>query len=620
MDITCSIPIDQPIDGSFSFDHKKQDFPGILKKYSGELRALNSSTEQDFISIGASLDDIHSRSKNISKIADSAVKLIADSNKSENAENLRVVFDSINQHLHNTQSKIDKSTSFLKRMLDNGKSTKLPLEIFKKIVKHLCVLSISTKIENARLGTNDISFDILAEDIEKLSVLIGSKTADILGGLLKLEDMVHQTMTKISSYKNTKREITQAALGAITSDLNILSEKKTKSLDVIKKLESQSTEISSDISDVVSSLQFHDITRQQIEHVIDVLDDIRSTETGEIKNGNPCMYAIKEIGELQIRQLDNAKKEFTSAVEKVIKSLKALSKAAFNMSEETTKLTGITGDNHTSFITELCNSLSNISSFFEKNRELDVWLSEAMRSVSDTIDHLSIFVNDIEEIGLEIELIALNAQIKAAHAGESGAALSVLAEAIRTLSYSARNQTSSITTLLKDISNIASELENKSRANDDNESVKTDDLTNIIEDMRISLDSTYGNLQPLLATLDEETSMLSDSISYLTDNVTAHTKTGEVINDVCKGLKELVSLAHNIMPSDINNGNGDGTGYINQLIEKYTMHSEREIHRSYFDKNTQDNNPMFNGKTVLHPVKMQKHDNNEDFGDNVELF
>lgn len=619
MNITCSIPIDQPMDNPFSFDQESQDVPGIIKEYADALRKLNSATEQDFISIGNGLDDIHSRSKNISKIADSAVKLIADSNKAENAENLRVVFDSINAHLHNTQTKIDKSASFLKRMLDNGRSSKLPLEIFKKIVKHLRVLSISTKIENARLGTNDISFDILAEDIEKLSVMIGSKTVDILEGLLNLENMVHETMTKISSYKNIKQEITQTALSAITNDLKILSEKNTKSLDVVKKLELQSTEISSDISDVVSSLQFHDITRQQIEHVIDVLDDIRSAETGELNNGNSCMYALKEIGELQIRQLNNAKKEFTSAVEKVIKSLEALSKAAFKMSEETTKLTGVTGDNHSSFITELCNSLSNISSFFEKNRELDSWLSEAMRSVSETIEHLSVFVNDIEEIGLEIELIALNAQIKAAHAGEKGAALSVLAEAIRTLSYSARNQTSSITTLLKDISDIASELENKSRANDDNESAKTDDLTNIIEGMRILLESMHGNLQPLLTTLKDETSMLSDSISYLTSNVTAHTKTSEVINDVCNGLKELVSFAHNMMPNSFNNGDGDGTAYIKQLIEKYTMHSEREIHRSYFDKNTQDN-LMLDGKAKVHAVSMQKQNNDENFGDNVELF
>jgi methyl-accepting chemotaxis protein len=174
---------------SFSFDHSNNgdlylaqenlDFTDIIKQYADELRALNRSTEQDFISIGTGLNDIHGQSKRISEIADSAIQLITDINKAENIENLHVVFDSINKHLQNTQNKIDKSTSFLKSMLDKSKDSKMPLEIFKKIVKHLRVLSVSTKIENARLGTNDNSFDVLAEDIEKLSESWGQSKTNI---------------------------------------------------------------------------------------------------------------------------------------------------------------------------------------------------------------------------------------------------------------------------------------------------------------------------------------------------------------------------------------------------------------------------------------------------------
>jgi hypothetical protein len=288
------------------------------------------------------------------------------------------------------------------------------------------------------------------------------------------------------------------------------------------------------------------------------------------------------------------------------------------MSEDTRKLTGIAGNDNTTFISELCNSLSNITSFFIKNMELDGWLSESMGSVSETIKNLSVFVNNIEEIGLEIELIALNAQIKAARAGEKGAALSVLAEAIRTLSYSARNQTFSVTALLKNISDIASELINDSRDKKAYESTKTDDLMSITKNMQISLDSMHQNLHPLLVTLEEETNMLANSVTFLTGSITAHTKTNEVINDVCNGLKGLVSLALNTTKNDINNDNGNSSKYIKQLIEKYTMHSERNIHKSYFDKNiSNENETSISGGLENY---QKQNNNNDNFGDNVELF
>ena len=593
--------------------NKEHDFTGIVKKYAEELKALNSSTEHDFLSIGASLDDVFSRAAKISRAANSSVELVTSDKSSEDTERLHSVFEMIKERLQYSQLKLNNSSKVLQKMLDIGKNTDAPLDIFKRIVKHLRVLSVATKIENARLASNDNSFNILADDIEKLSIIIASKTATIYKGLSALQEGVRQVLYRMSSYKDSKYKITHAVLDNIAADLQMLSEKRIQSSGVVQHLAVQSREVSSDISEVVASLQVHDITRQQIEHVTDIFDEVCHAAANEDSNGNICAYAIRDIGELQIQQLENAKNEFISAVSRIMESLEGLANRVLEMSEEVAKLNRVAGGGSSSFMSELGRSISTITTSFNKNKELDNELSDAVRSVSDTISELSVFVNDIEEIGSEIELIAINAQIKAAHAGEKGAALSVLAEAIRSLSHSARDQTLAINAILKSISDAALELEKNGGDAESENYEKAEDVTGIMEGLHVSLDQTNQGLLLMLHNLEGETGDLSNAIGLLVNSVTAHTRADEVISSITGGLQELVAYARETMP---HNGEGVEMDYIKQLVSKYTMHQERQIHRSYFGQEVHDKPDLSN--------KAEKHGeaavDSKDFGDNVELF
>lgn len=605
--------------------NKEHDFAGIVKKYAEELKALNRSTEHDFLSIGASLDDVFSRAAKISRTANSSVELVTSDKSSEDTEKLHSVFEMIKERLQHSQLKLNNSSTVLQKMLDIGKNTDAPLDIFKRIVKHLRVLSVATKIENARLASNDNSFNILADDIEKLSIVIASKTADIHKGLSLLQKEVQQALYGMLSYKDSKYKITHAVLDNIAADLQMLAEKRIQSSWVVQHIAVQSEEVSSDISEVVSSLQFHDITRQQIEHVTDIFDEICIAATNGASNGKACIYAIRDIGELQIQQLKNAKNEFISAINRIMESLGCLTSRVLEMSDEVVKLNNVAGRSNSSFMSELGYSISAIASSFNKNKELDNELSDAVCLVSDTIRELSVFVNDIEEIGSEIELIAINAQIKAAHAGEKGAALSVLAEAIRTLSYSARDQTLAITAILKSISDAARELERDGSGTDSENYGKTEGITGIMGGLHVSLDQAHQGLLLLLHDLESETKDLSDAIGSLINSVTAHTRADEVISSITGGLQELVTHARETLP---HNGEDVEMDYIKQLVSKYTMHQERQIHRSYFGRDI-TGKPGLSEESEKYAIAARKlhgfigntnKGNAEGLGENVELF
>ena len=607
------------------FKNDQKDFTGAVKQYAEKLKSLNSSTENDFLFIGASMDDIFSKSTKISLTSTSAVELIASKKVSEDEKRLKNVFEMIKEHLQYSQIKLNNSFTILQKMLKTSKDADVHLDIFKGIVKRLRVLSVATKIENARLASSDNSFNVLAVDIEKLSVIISTKTIDILKGLSQLQNEVRQVLDRMVSFRDSKLEITQSVLDGILTNFRMLSEKRMQSSEAVQRLAIQSEKVSHDISEVVLSLQFHDITRQKIEHVAETFDEICSAAEKKDANGNFFISVIRDVGRLQIQQLENAKNEFVSAVKRIIENLEGLTDRVVEISGEGAKLLDVTGGDSSSFISELERSISAITVSFNKSVELDNELINAVCSVSDKISGLSAFASDIEEIGLEIELIAINALIKAVHTGEKGAALSVLAESIRILSDSAREQASAFTATLKSIGDTAMELGVKSEDKDKNNSEKAEDIKGIMEGLHDSFDITHQNLLVLFSNLETETVDLSEAIKLLVNSVTAHTKTDEVIGGVIGGLHESVSYAERLLPK---NGDGDGneSDYIKQLFERYTMHEERYIHKSHFDKNMPFHSIV--EKTEINRKSSRPHvidgnSNNgskDDFGDNVELF
>jgi hypothetical protein len=423
----------------------------IMAQCSEKLIDLNALTEKDFLAAGKELHAILSRSKGISETAISASKLVNNQNVVEDIENLQRVFELINGYFQQSQSKLQQSAEDLLKMSALIDEVHSPLSSFGRIVKHLRILGISTKIENARIISSDNSFYLLAEDVEKMSLVIAARSEDINKGLLVLRKLTESVHSKITALKDREYEKAQNALDKTRDVLTKLLEKKSVSAITAGKLADRSKNVSAGISDVVSSLQFHDITRQQIEHVVETLNEVKTVGFSEAKKENVVAALMGRVGDLQIHQLKNAREEFLSAVRRVIEDLQGVANNVLAMSRETKDLLGSAGKDGSSFLAEMTLSLSSVISFSVENENTQKQLFESLDSISGTMGELSEFVAHIEGIGSEIELIALNARVMAAHSAAAGAALGIIAEAITKLSDGARSQTQLIAGMLKRI-------------------------------------------------------------------------------------------------------------------------------------------------------------------------
>jgi hypothetical protein len=534
-------------------------------------------------------------------MASSVAGLVASEEVTEDMERLRTVLDLIDGHFQASQARLQRNFAALGKIPVMVAAAHSPLSAYKKIIKHLHVLGVSTKIESARFADDSHSFDVLAEDVEKLSVVIGSRSDAILQGLASLNGAIEKALSGISAFRDVRQGGIWTMGDRLAAKLSALSEKRLSSAETARHLAARSEGVSGSISDVVSLLQVHDITRQQIEHVVETFDEIAGHAQNNGTGDDILIDILRDIGEVQIGQLAYARDEVVSAIRQVIEDLRRIADHVSAISRDAVMLVSAAGESGSSFLAELNESISDVMASFERDRLADRNLSEAMSSVTGTIGELSGFANDIEDIGWEIEIIALNARVKAAAAAGDGAALGVLAEAIKSLSDTARVQTLLIIDALKEIDDVAREFGAGDRG--DGLTRNPEETTEDLEGVRDALGSSHESLLGLLSDLTQETRQLTGVIETIVDNITAHVRTDEVIGSVVNRMRKLTAESRTAAAGkEVNRS----AGYLKDMASRYTMHQERHIHQS-------------NIHSGAFPPVLEK-DAVEMLGDNVELF
>lgn len=596
-----AIPADDPVSRRFS------DWMGQFHSLGGELQLLNGSTEDEFLAIGAQLHDFHARAGEIERMSRSVVEQIFGEDVSRDIESLSGILDKINGYLSHAEGESEKSTETLQAILSLTTEVDGPIDGFKKTIKNLHMLSTAVKIESARLGEGAAGFNNLADDVERLSVLIKAKSASILHETATLEGMIASTLTRATDFEADQRKRALSIIEKTRESLATLTDIHNRCSGAAALIADCSTEISGNIADVVMSLQFHDITRQQIEHVKEALDDIRGRGALPADGAERSRFLceIGDICELQSAQLTNAREEFAGAIDRVVDGLRTVAAKEMQMSGETRSMTGIADGAGHSFFKEMEAGMEMVAAVLAESADANRSLAEAMHSVIGSVGEISNFVNDIEEIGSEIELIALNSQVKAANTGDGGAALGVLAEAIQHLSVDARARTRTVTDMLREVTGVTERLE---LGLDTEVRNVADEVEGLVGELKNLLNSVRGSNEALLGFLsgmDDSVRRLSGDIEHATQGITVQGMADRVIQGVIAALDGVVRDIRLVVPET---GMSNKAQRLRELSERYTMHSERRVHDAVTASGK--------GKGSV-PVTSTA---DADLGDNFELF
>jgi len=575
------------------------------------LRRVAGSTEDQFLELGGKLQDFAFRSASISSVSHDLVELVAGSESSQLTTRLRRLFDEMNEYLERVNRQGNQSCSTLEQIMVQLDNVVRPLEGFQKMDKALRMLSISTKIESARLGELGAGFTTLAMDVEKLSQTVSEKSAGIMTQRQSLAQLISGNLLMVRTTEEHQYADAQKILSSVGTNLQILSDLNTTCSATGNQVGLISEQIASDIGAVVASMQFHDITRQQFEHVIEALEKLQQhTCVNHPENDNISPTVISEIGdicELQTAQTRHAADQLSKATCTILDSLRDVGAKQAQISHELQQaLMGNSGSAETSLLETMEKEMHQVTLILQSCDKADQALASAMHKVTGTITDIGGFVSDIEAVGSEIDLIALNAQIKAAHTGPQGAALGVLAEAIKRLSLDAVIQTEAVSETLRAINGITANMADQTFLTEDEDSQQVGAMEQEAGQIIDALSGINRSLLQKLGHLANTAESLADEINLTTSGIHIHEEITRQTEQAVRALEQIFQEARTQVPAS-----SEFRDNLRHMEQRYTMESERMIHEMM---------------AARHGVKLSLHKQEQssgsgsEYGDNVDLF
>ncbi len=573
---------------------RREASPRTLREWSrrlGEVTAglsdLGRQTEGEFLAVGASLREVHAQAEVVSGMASASAARYSGAEIASAIEGLRGVAERMNVFLSRSGSEAARNEEALRRVDRILGEVRGPLTEFKKVVRSLRVLGIATKIESARMGQRGSDFRALAESVGDLSALIERKSDDIMERVKDLGVSVGDTLSRVLDHEAGLRRRARAILAEASASLGALVEAHEKGVGTVKAVSGRSSEISGNIGVVVTSMQFHDITRQQIEHVVHAFADL-DVKLAAVCGGWPGAPAADrkrtagltaDICRLQAAHLDSARKSFAAAVDNAIRSLRGIARSAEDIAGEAGRMAGDVDRTGQTALSATERGLSSVVAALKESAAAGRDLAALVGSAADTVEEMSTFVTDIEEIGIEIEMVALNAVVKAAHTGEKGAALGVLAESIQKLSADSRRQATAVADALREVRSAAGALRSSAGpdAGKDPRDPEVDGMVGDLGSLLDSLGAVNRSVGQQLSGLDDAARSLSANIERIVGAITAHRLVSGVIVDVVGDLEEIGRQAAHTAPGE---RSASEARALEALARRYTMQKERKVHYS----------------------------------------
>jgi methyl-accepting chemotaxis protein len=575
-----------------------------LKDCIQALEVLSASTEDQFLDIGNRLSAFYNGAAKVSQQSGTIVGLFSGADITGTIEGLNSLMDGFVVNLKHFDSITVESLSKLNSISDRMEDVEWQLEDMNRITRVLSGLGFNIRVQNAILKRPVAGMTVLGEEVKKLSSDIVERSSHIVRDTNALTGIVQNSRQKVAGLSSLQQTKATKIINSTMSNIGSLKEKYGRSAGSADQISSCSDEISQCIREIVTFIQFHDITRQQFESSLTafnkmaaMLENISEEDDLSRTVGKLARFCVQEGATLH-----KTRSDFFAVVTTVIENLEVLSKSVKKLLEEVNLLVSSGSSAEGSFLATIEDSLSSVTltiSAFLESGMVKGELSGATTVVADTIAEMSGFIQEIENIGEEIDLMALNASVKADQIGEEGRALGVVSDEIQRISAQAQVHTSSITGILKTVGSYAEEL---LLGVDAGESDYTRRISEMSETLDVFVDSLRDLNSKLISTIQDIDGTgrgLFNEIDEIIGNICIHNDVDFVIGEVLSNLRDVVS--------DVSTSCSEMEELSDVLLplspHSYDQMLEAEVKLSKTDKNVR-----LPGST------------SEGMGDNVELF
>lgn len=143
----------------------------------------------------------------------------------------------------------------------------------REISRQTNMLAINASIEATRAGQVGKGFAVVASEVKQLSRDSDQAAVDIQGGIGRLQDAINDTLqTTVRTRLEAQRKALDVISNSISELTGNLGHLLTHQRGVLTKVQEASAMIADPIMALIGSIQFQDVTRQELQHVSQAME------------------------------------------------------------------------------------------------------------------------------------------------------------------------------------------------------------------------------------------------------------------------------------------------------------------------------------------------------------
>jgi len=215
--------------------------------------------------IDASVDELHAF---VSASADESDQIARDS-EARIAGN-RQLIDGVHQYIDHRTREATADQQRVNRVVEEARSLEAVTQLIKDIASQTNLLALNAAIEAARAGESGRGFAVVADEVRNLSAETEKAVRSINEGIQNVASAIEsQLQTRFTHIDFTHER-------SILDQLEVLERSGEEILrhqsHVMATVNDSSRELASMFMEALASVQFQDVTRQQLEHISDSLE------------------------------------------------------------------------------------------------------------------------------------------------------------------------------------------------------------------------------------------------------------------------------------------------------------------------------------------------------------
>jgi methyl-accepting chemotaxis protein len=249
--------------------------------------------DQSTLNLTNTLDSLRQQSDELAKVSQSTI--------SENHQTLINLHDYVDKRMEELENDQKKASA----LSENANSMIKLVDLIKEISDQTNLLALNAAIEAARAGEEGKSFAVVADKVRELSTQseqAANQVGKAITGMAK--QIEAQFSDKLISQTNENEKELLTALESQLTRLGNGYEKLDEFKQIIlNQVDRNSRQVAQKVMELLTNIQFQDITRQQIERVIRCLSDLDKyienieawTVKGEKRPANNLEFSLKHI-------------------------------------------------------------------------------------------------------------------------------------------------------------------------------------------------------------------------------------------------------------------------------------------------------------------------------------